>query len=481
MSLRILKNAGLLSVARFSGDALNFLLFVILSRQLGPDGIGQYAFGMAIALLAYSCVNFGLDDLSIRECAQLEPRERATLIGHLNGLQLAFILVLLAAFGGIILAGHQPGPRMQIAAILSGYYIALAVARILFTPAFSQQRMFAQAIAEFSCRAIMIISAICLIWFWHAPLNMALLPYPLGGLVLVVIAARSAWRYNHELRLKFDWRRIIETAKTALPFGAAALIFALQMRINYVALGTMKGAGATGIYASAVKFLETGILPLTYLALSAYPSLSRAVVRDSAALKHVGDRLFRVSLVGGALLAWFLVMILPMVIVPILGTSFASAKQLFPAVGVLAILMSLDLPADRMLLAAKLQTLRVKFTIAGVATNLVLAVTLIPFFGVAGALAATLAGQAVVLLLSLIALSARHINSIAWKTGAQHCLALGAAVTTGMLAHAFTNEAIWSAIGSLASMCLVWLATGFLSLKQIIGNPIEAAAPARVE
>lgn len=70
------KNASFPTIARFAGVGLGFLFFVVLSRRLEPEGIGQYAFGLAAALLVYSWVSFGLDDLSIRECARLARQNR---------------------------------------------------------------------------------------------------------------------------------------------------------------------------------------------------------------------------------------------------------------------------------------------------------------------------------------------------------------------------------------------------------------------
>ena len=481
MSLQVLKNAGLLSLARFSGDALSLVLFIVLSRRLGPEGIGHYAFGLAIALMVYSWVNFGLEDFSIRECAHLDARERATLLGHLSGFQVVLVMVVVTAFGAIILISHASRDRFQVAAILSAYYIALAMARILFAPAFAQQDILRQAVTEMCCRSSSILAAIALIMFWNVPLAVALLAFPAGGLILLALATLSARRYNHQIRLIVHWQQIRSTAVIAWPFATAVLILVLQARISYIALGMLLGVAATGIYASVIKFLETGALPLNYLALSTYPSLSRSHLHDLEAFRRLADRLFRLSLSAGALLAWFLVLVLPAIIVPVLGKKFSSATSLLPTVGLLAILVSIDLPANRFLLAAKLQTLRVKFMVVGVVANLLLALSLIPFFGVPGAVAATLLGQAVMTTLSLRALFVRGLNPTTRSVAIGYFLSLCVALVVGGVMARLTLGVAWISLGSLFAMCAIWLVTDFVSIKHLFGTRDTVASPAVVE
>ena len=67
LSRETFRNASWLTISRVARDALGFGLFVFLSRSFGPEGIGLYAYGLAIAGFAQVVVGFGFRDLGVRE------------------------------------------------------------------------------------------------------------------------------------------------------------------------------------------------------------------------------------------------------------------------------------------------------------------------------------------------------------------------------------------------------------------------------
>ena len=90
---RIFVNAGWLTGGRIGGDLANLVLFVVLARTFGPEGIGQYAYALGIASLMYAAVNFGLEDFAVRECARTRSTERGALVGRLLVIQGVALLV----------------------------------------------------------------------------------------------------------------------------------------------------------------------------------------------------------------------------------------------------------------------------------------------------------------------------------------------------------------------------------------------------
>lgn len=463
----IFRNATLLTAARFAGDGLGFLFFIILSRRLGPEGIGQYALGMATALLVYSWVIFGMDDLSIRDCARLGSRERVTFLGQLLGLQLVLAAVVVVLFAGLLVFDWPARATITVCLILSGYYGALGFAQMLFTPAFAQQQIMFQSLAEVSTRAGATVSAILLVLFTGVSLPVALLPFSLAGLILVGCGLNSARRYNGRSGLSLSWQQVKTTARLAWPFGAVAILFTLQTRVSYIVLGAMSGEGATGIYASGIKFVETGVLPLAYLAMAAFPSLSRAQSENAERLNWIAGRQFRVSLAGGALLAWFLVFVLPDLIVPLFGPKFSLTQPLLPPLALLALILGAEIPVNRVLIASGLQGLVVKFLAWGVLANASLALLLVPVAGIYGAVAGTIGGQIIITALSLRTVHKRGVKLCAVKYLAAYLISLAACVLAGKAAQHIWGHAWVGAAGALAAMSLVWVTSGFVSLSQI--------------
>ena len=50
---KIFKNFSFLTIGKVSGDFFTFILFIVLSRKFGQEGIGQYSF--AVGLGGFLC------------------------------------------------------------------------------------------------------------------------------------------------------------------------------------------------------------------------------------------------------------------------------------------------------------------------------------------------------------------------------------------------------------------------------------------
>lgn len=457
-SASVLKNAGILSIARFGGDGLNFLLFAILSRELGPGGLGEYALSMTVATLVYYWTTFGLDDLCIKECASRDRQYRSALVGRAVGLQIALALIVTV----VLVAFLMCGPSSQggwLVLLLSSYYVALAVARVLYTPAYARQQMLGQSGVELVCRTSVTAATVALVLGSSLPLSVAFTPFPVGGLVMLAFGAASARSHNGRLLATFSWRPVKQTILAAWPYGAAAIVAALQARVSFIVVGAIQGAAATGLYASAVKFLEAGILPIYFLSASAFPRLSGAREKQEE-LRFVSDILCRTSLVAGGLLAWLLFFVVPGIVVPILGPSFSGARPVLQAIAVMGVLVAIDFPTHRLMLVADLQQLRVRLIVIAVIANACSAVVLVPLAGVYGAVAGTVIGEVTLTVLSLQSVVARGLAPIGKRVAASYVLGLVAALLAGESVKWWLGGFWTPAVISLVTLAAVWLATG---------------------
>jgi O-antigen/teichoic acid export membrane protein/glycosyltransferase involved in cell wall biosynthesis len=400
----MLKNASWLTLVRVACDLLQFLLFMAFSRHYGPEGIGHYAYALAIAGLVFALVHLGFEDLAIRDLARLPREERPSFLGRLLALQMLIsIAVCLLLVGFVFIGSHDSATSMAVL-IMSAYYLQYGFIKTLFTPAFAQNQMVRPALVELVARLLIICTAIFLVWELEVSLPVALLPYPLIGLALVIAAALSARSYLGPLPLGIDWRQARETVRAAWPFGAALLIFTLQVRVSFILLARMLGPEATGIFASSLKFLEFGIFPFVFLALSCYPNLSRFHLRRPEDFRRLANRLYFLSLAGGALLTWALVFPAPGLITRLFGAPFAASVPVLQSMAILGILMAADIPAGRIMQAARLQRQRASCMLVGVVVTIVLVLLLVPPLGLYGAVLANIVGQMVITGLSLSSL-----------------------------------------------------------------------------
>jgi O-antigen/teichoic acid export membrane protein/glycosyltransferase involved in cell wall biosynthesis len=434
---------------RVACDLLQFLLFMALSRHYGPEGIGLYAYALAIAGLVFALVQLGFEDLAIRDLARLPKEERPLFFGRLLALQLLISVGVCLVLAGFLLVGTHDFPTTVAVLIMSAYYLQYGFVKTLFTPAFAQNQMVRPAIIELVARLFIICAAILLVLYWEVSLPVALSPYPLVGMVLVLAAVFSARSFLGPLRLGIDWAQARETVRAAWPFGAALLIFTLQVRVSFILLSRMLGPEATGIFASSLKFLEFGIFPFVFLALACYPNLSRFHLRQPEDFRRLANRLYLLSLGGGALLTWALMFIAPGLITRLFGESFAPSVPVLQSLAILGILMAADIPAGRIMQAARLQRQRASCMFVGVVVTIVLVLLLVPRFGLYGAVLANIVGQLVITGLSL---SSLQVNAGRMLDRRVELLAGGVlllAGSAGWLTSAFGGTLWQSALASL--------------------------------
>ncbi|HET7563619.1 MAG TPA: oligosaccharide flippase family protein [Gemmatimonadaceae bacterium] len=394
--LVILRNAGWLTIGRLIGDGVSFGLFIVLSRYFGPAGIGQFAYGFAIASFAAIFVSIGLDEFGVREFARGAAREPARLLGKLLASQFALMVLVAAGLATFLVLTHASSSDVGIVLLLSAQQALLAVARTFFIPAYAVQAMARPALMEVGCRVAGMLVTLVLVIAFHASLVLSLVGYPIGAVALLVMATSAGIRQVGVPRMRTSWNEIARMLRVAWPFGASDLVFLLYTRADLVILTWLRGDAMAGIYATALKFFEVSVLPLFFLGFAAYPALSQSFQQRESTLPAAAGRLVLAFLTISSLIAWGLIFIVPSVLVPLLGDQFVSAAPVTRLMAVLVVLTALEAALTRLLLAIHLQVIKFKLQVVATVLNIALDLLLIPTLGIPGAIAATAIALAVV-------------------------------------------------------------------------------------
>lgn len=394
--MRTAKNAAWLTATRLAADLLGFLLFVAISRHFGPDGTGAYAYGFAVAGLISIGGTLGLDEYGIREYARLPESDRPRLLANLLGTQGFMIAVALLALAGYLLVTRPGRETAVIIVLLSTYQLTGALSRTLFVPAFAHQAMAMPAVAEMACRGGAVAVALVLTIWVKAPLVIALVGFPVAGLVLSGVATASASRHARSLSLPTSWLAVASTVRAAWPFAASEVVMQVYARADLIMLSLIIGTATAGIYASAFKFVEVGVMPVVFLGVAAYPRLSRLFQADPRGFTEFATDVLRGTLFLGGLLAWALYFVVPVAIVPLFGDRFTSAAPIVRIMAGLALLFAAEIVLVRVMLAAHLQLARFRLLALGTGLNVALNLFLIPLFQIRGAVGAWILTLAVI-------------------------------------------------------------------------------------
>ena len=401
--MNVTRNAAWLLGCRISGDVLNLLFFIVISREYGPAGVGAYSYGFAVTGFVLVIGSMGIEDYGLREYARMNPAHRSQFIAELLGTQLIMILVALTGVG-IYLSLTSPSlATLGIMASLAYYQASLCLSSALFIPAMGQQHMVGRALIDLLCRAVSFIYAGVAIYVWRLPVPQALIGYVIAATLLIELSRRWAVKYGGELRIAMSLKALAKIVSVLWSFAAVEVLAQLFARVGVIVLALRVSEAAAGLYATGLRLIEAGLMPLAFMGIAVYPQLSRLFREDKAAFQNVGLNFIWAVLMAGLLLSWGLYFVAPSLLVPVLGKKYAGTEPVIMAMAALALMQALETGMGRVLFAADLQVPRAVGIFLGAGAALVLNLVLIPRIGVDGAI---LAGVLSFLIINLIYFSA---------------------------------------------------------------------------
>jgi len=238
------------------------------------------------------------------------------------------------------------------------------------------------------------------------PLAVILAGFPIAGLVLVVIALRNANRHGAKFGFHARWREVADTVRGAAPFTICEALGQFYMRVDLLLIVFLLGKANGGWYATDIKIVEVGLMPLVLLGTAAYPVLSRSAAHGVAEFAPLSRDFFRSVLFASGWLAVGLYCLAPLVLTRLLGNAFQPAGHLLPLFAIVAVFKGVEVVLYRLLYAVRKQNTYLGALAVGTALIVSLNYRLIPRFGATGAVFAVLLSSAVVNLVCAFAL--RH-------------------------------------------------------------------------
>ena len=271
--------------------------------------------------------------------------------------------------------------------------------------------MIGPAVTELCCRGGAIVVAVVSIAFLNSSLLGALIGYPVFGVTLVVAAAFSARRFSGSVSVNREPKAIRERIGVLWSFAVAEALVQVFIRIGLVVLTLSAGAEVAGLYATGLKFMELALIPLVFMGLAIYPRLSQMSGSNDDALLHASSQFLAVASMMTGVVIWGLYFVVPLVLVPLLGPRFASTVPVLHMMTGLALVQAGEVVLVRLLLATDLQISRLRIIAIGTLLNIALMVVMVPYWHIAGAVAAGIVALAAVDVGYALALS-RSLRSI---------------------------------------------------------------------
>lgn len=275
-------SGGLRTIARNTafqagGEVLTKLaslaFYVVMARELGASGFGDYMFALSLVVLLTSLAGFGTDGLLTREVA----RDRDEL-HRLFWNSLSLKLVLGPVMAGVALLitalGDYSGEVRATVALLAAGNVLELLSKTVAAAFLAHDDLRPVAtgliVQRFSTAAVGIAAL-------YAGAGIVPIGVIYVGGAALGLAYVAAALYRREIRpqRQVSLRRAREVAARAVPFGLMLIFGTIIFRVDATILSLYKGPEAVGLYSAAYRALESCLFIPYAIESAMLPSLSR--------------------------------------------------------------------------------------------------------------------------------------------------------------------------------------------------------------
>jgi O-antigen/teichoic acid export membrane protein len=390
----VAKNTFWLSVSNFGGRLIKAVIIIYAARLLGTAGYGVFSYVITLAGLLTLFMDPGINGILIRDTAKVDDEERRTIFGTMFVMKIVLLLIGVAVILFIApLFTTLPGAKVLIPII--ALVLALDTLREFF---FSLIRAMEKMQWE---AAIFLLTNLGIVVFGFIFLYMAANAqsfswgYVAGdavGTIAAVIILRS---YFKKIFSRFEPSRVMPILRAAWPFAISGALGLLFTSSDILIISWMRTASDVGIYSAAIRIIQTFYLIPSIFQLATLPLLARLAKSDNARFRTVLERTLGMIFLASIPLSLGGIVLGTQIMSFVFGAPYAAGGLAFK---LLAATLMFDFAASiiiNALFAYEHQKSLVVSSAFGGVVNVGLDLILIPFFGIAGSAAATLAAQIV--------------------------------------------------------------------------------------
>ena len=395
----LVTNTATMVAARYVVAALGWAGTLLIVRHLSVEQWGAFSFVFSLLGLLAVLTELGLGRVAIKGLLD-EERDSASFAGTLVVLRGALgLLAYLVALAFVVVAGYPP--EVVRATAVAGFVVIVA------TPSRAVEGVFQARLQMGAVAAGNVLGQLAQIALVVALVSMGasivLLTVPAVACEVVILAWKvRRVRRLQPIRLNVDLATWWALLKEAAPLAAGVVLATLYFRVDAVMLSKLGDFTAVGIYGVAYKFVElfhylpsAMMVPLLALLVRAWPD-------DVETFADTFRRALTLLVVVGVLVAVEFTVFARPAIGLLYGGEYAVGAQAARWVVAAECLSALGRLAFTVLVATGRYRLYPLAALAGLATNVMLNLWLIPAHSFMGAAVATVATEVLVVAIVLV-------------------------------------------------------------------------------
>jgi O-antigen/teichoic acid export membrane protein len=401
-TLRIFKNFGFLTAGKVAGDFFTFLLFVVLSRAFGQEGIGIYSFAVAFTGFFVVFVDFGLYHFAVKEMGKY-PESLQDYYGAFFLLRLIlgiFVLTILSLTVPFLSFSTE---TKWVIFFIGSYQILYTLVDILAAAFVSREDMHLAGLLGFSLRLVSSLASIIVVYHVGS-LVAAIAVLPIVTFAQIFLAFYLVRRKYGKPHLDFSWTRLKSLLSSATPYGLSELLRQLSTRVDVVILGFFLGAAPAGVYNVGYRVIFLIQFIPYFGAIALFPLASRLFLESRDGFEALYHRSLGIIVLLGVPASAGLWLISSDLIGLIFGVEFAESVPVLQLLAWLIFILGLKFIMQIFMMSCDRQVQMMRSQWISAWVNVLGNLTLIPLVGVLGAAIATLVSETVLIILYMIRL-----------------------------------------------------------------------------
>lgn len=377
---KIFKNSLWVSGGQAVSRTIGFIYYILLARYLSVADFGIWNWILGLGYIFYPLADFGIE----RYVLKYLPRNHQKKDAYLNQLlPLRLVLAIISLFASclfaLILGSFSKAVYMFILSLaLLPHNLVFLYANI--KSAFEEMHYFGLSLLGVSLGytltgIIMMAFGLDLKWLFSS--------FLVGTIITFIIL-----NFESEISLLSNWKwepqfyRQVISESWAL--AVLQLISVFYVRLSLILIGILLGDYQAGIYGSASKFIEAGILFPQSLTIALFPLFSRLFTENTQRLQRAYFKILPILLVIS--LFFFSVMWFggELIIPTIYGSDYLEAVPVFRLMGIVMIFFFINCLADNVIQNSKRVINFLPYRLFNFLVCLILGLILIPRMGVIG-------------------------------------------------------------------------------------------------
>ena len=395
----LFKDTSWLLIARLINVFVQAAYFIILARSLGAKNYGSFVAVTALASLLFPFASLGSDDVLVKEVSvdrQVFPSYwgNTLLILSVNSLAMAGCLLL---FARVIFPDDVS--QVAIAFLLVADLLGLGLQEA------SNKALRAVDLVDKAALLIVfntigkLLAVICLVIFSdrlstsnHIGVASWSILYFISSFIVSSAALFTINRMVARPRLNLS--RVKSDIAQGIYFSIGMSASNINTNVDKTMLASMASLDATGIYASAYRFINIGDVPTLALFNASYPRFFKQGSLGLSSCLNFAKKLLPLVVAYGIVCFTGFQIVAPL-IPKILGAEYQNAITTLRWLAILPLITGLQLLAANTLTGLNYQKIRSIVQVIAAVINVLLNIWLIPIYGLYGAIWATLTSDSI--------------------------------------------------------------------------------------